>query len=76
MPNTSINVATDRILVKLEGVECLCERKRMRDSMKSDPFYIVLLQSGDKMLSSFITDTILGKVKCGECLCEIKRMRE
>ncbi len=67
---------TGPIAFKVECGECLCETKRMRDSMKRYGCYVVLLESIAKMLCSFITDPIAPKVKCGECLCETKRMRD
>jgi hypothetical protein len=64
---------TDLITVKVERCECLCETKRMRDSVKRYGCYSVLLESSGKMLCSFITDLIADKVECGECLYEAVR---
>ncbi len=64
------------IVVEAESGECLRESKRMRESLKTQGCYIVLLQSSGKVLCSFITDLITEEVQCGECLCETKRMRD
>jgi hypothetical protein len=63
----------DLIPVKVKCDECLCEKKRMRDWMKSWGCYIVLLQSSGKMLCSLWTDLIAVKVQCGKCLYETKK---
>ncbi len=57
---------TDLIGDKVQCGECLCETKRMRDWMKRQGCYIVLLESSGKILCSFITDLIVDKVQCGE----------
>ncbi len=64
---------TDPIAVEVECGKCLCEIKRMRDRMKSEGCYIVLLESTGKMLYSLSTDLNAGKVEFGQCLCEAVR---
>ncbi len=67
---------TDLIAVEVKCGECLCQTKKMRDSMKRSGCYIVLLECSEKMLCPLWTDLIPPNVKCGECLCETKRMRD